>query len=590
MKAVIYARFSSDRQREESIEGQLRECTAYAQQQGITIVDTYIDRAKSASKDTDKRDSFLKMIRDSSKHLFDAVLVWKLDRFARSRYDSAVYKSILKKNGVKVVSATECITDGPEGIILESMLEGMAEYYSAELSEKIHRGQKENALKGRNNGGSIPLGYKLKEDQHLEIDPLTAPFVQEAFRRYADGETVREIRDDFNRRGIKTSRGRTFTYSSFNVLLSNRKYIGEYRYQDVVIPGGVPAIVDPAIFEQVQERRERNKQSPAASKAQERYLLTTKLFCGKCGRMMVGESGTSGTGKTYNYYKCHNAKRKTGCDKKAVKKDWIENLVVQQTMLMVMDDALIERLIDRLLELQGAENYDLKLLNQQLAETEKGIENMLAAIQAGIITPSTKERLMALEAQKAELEESILKEQIQHPALTREQISFFLYQFRTINTNDEDERQRLIDCFVNAVFVFDDKIILTFNYKGSAKTVKLSDLNNSSDLESSSPPKRIPLFDHLIKKRYPFYPKIPKCSSRIFTPSRIRMMPPVTSARFLYRTPKKLPTATPAREMQNVVQPISVIAGTMETSRNAKVTPTAKASMLVATAIKNSCL
>ena len=135
--AVIYARFSSDRQREESIEGQLRECKEYASKNGIRVIDSYIDRALSASKDTDKRLDFQRMIRDSGKHLFDTVLVWKLDRFARNRYDSAHYKNILKKNGVRVVSATEHITEGPEGIILESMLEGMAEYYSAELAEKL---------------------------------------------------------------------------------------------------------------------------------------------------------------------------------------------------------------------------------------------------------------------------------------------------------------------------------------------------------------------------------------------------------------------------------------------------------------------
>ena len=170
MKAVIYARFSSDRQREESIEGQLRECREYAKKNGITIVHEYIDRALSASKDTEKRLDFLRMIRDSGKGQFEAVLVWKLDRFARDRYDSAHYKHILKKNGVRVISATEPISDGPEGIILESMLEGMAEYYSAELSVKIHRGQKENALKCRNNGGVIPLGYKLGIDKVLEVD------------------------------------------------------------------------------------------------------------------------------------------------------------------------------------------------------------------------------------------------------------------------------------------------------------------------------------------------------------------------------------------------------------------------------------
>ena len=195
MNAVIYARYSSDSQREESIEGQLRECHEYAEKKGITIVQEYIDRALSASKDTEKRLDFQRMIRDSAKRQFEIVLVWKLDRFARDRYDSAHYKNILKKNGVKVLSATEPISEGPEGIILEAMLEGMAEYYSAELSQKIHRGQKENALKCVNNGGAIPLGYKLGNDQKLEIDPVAAPIVQEIFRRYAEGETIREIRN-----------------------------------------------------------------------------------------------------------------------------------------------------------------------------------------------------------------------------------------------------------------------------------------------------------------------------------------------------------------------------------------------------------
>ena len=492
MKAVIYARFSSDRQREESIEGQIRECTEYAQRQGITIINTYVDRAKSASKDTEKRENFLRMVRDSNKHLFDIILVWKLDRFARSRYDSAHYKNLLKKNGVKVVSATENITDGPEGIILESMLEGMAEYYSAELSEKIHRGQKENALKGRNNGGTVPLGYTLnKETQHLEVNPVTAPIVQEIFQRYAAGDTIAAIKDDFNRRGLKTNKGYSFRYSTFNTVLKNRKYIGEYKYQDVVIPGGVPALVSEDVFKKVQARMEKNKQTPAAAKATERYLLTTKLFCGECGRMMAGESGTGTGGKIYRYYKCHNAKNKKGCTKKPVKKEWIENLVVQQTMMMVMDKPLMERITDKMLDLQGEENHDLRLLEQQLAETNKGIENMLNAIQAGIITESTKQRLADLEQSKSDLEERITENRIQHPALTREQIAFFLDQFQQTDVNDEGQRQRLIDSFVNAVYVYEDKIILIFNYKDGTKTITLNDVN-SSDLKTSGPPQKVP--------------------------------------------------------------------------------------------------
>ena len=206
MKAVIYARYSSDNQREESIEGQIRECRAFAEKNDITVLKHYIDRAYSAR--TDHRPAFQEMIKDSDKHLFDMVIVWKLDRFSRDRYDSAHYKHILKKNGVKVISAKEHISEGPEGIILEAMLEGYAEFYSAELSEKIHRGQKENALKGKNNGGGVPLGYLLdKKAQKLVIDPVTAPLVVEIFEKYADGKSVRSIVEDFNTRGLKTKKG-----------------------------------------------------------------------------------------------------------------------------------------------------------------------------------------------------------------------------------------------------------------------------------------------------------------------------------------------------------------------------------------------
>ena len=221
MTAVIYARYSSDNQREESIEGQIRECTAYAEKNGFTVVKHYIDRAISAK--TDNRPEFQQMIKDSDKKLFDIVLVWKLDRFARNRYDSARYKTQLKKNGVKLMSATEIISDGPEGIILESVLEGYAEYYSADLSEKVIRGMTENALKGKFTGGAISFGYIINADHRFEIDPLTAPFVAETFQRYNDGQTMREIRDWLNEKGIKNLVGGAFTYTSTTTIAFKQK-------------------------------------------------------------------------------------------------------------------------------------------------------------------------------------------------------------------------------------------------------------------------------------------------------------------------------------------------------------------------------
>jgi len=301
MKAVIYARYSSDNQREESIEGQIRECKEFAEHKGMTILNSYIDRALSAK--TDNRPEFQRMIRDSAKGLFDIVIVWKLDRFARNRYDSAHYKAILKKNNVRVISAKESIAEDSTGILLESLLEGYAEFYSAELSEKVSRGMKENALKCKWNGGGIPVGFVIDSEQHYQIDPLTAPLVQKAFQKYADGGTIKGLADWLNGQGIQSYRNRRMRIDTVKRMLHNRRYIGEYRYKDVIVPGGIPAIIEEPLFQKVQERMEKNKKAPARFKAEDKYLLTTKLFCGKCGAYMVGESGTSRTMKVHHYYK-----------------------------------------------------------------------------------------------------------------------------------------------------------------------------------------------------------------------------------------------------------------------------------------------
>lgn len=488
MKGVIYARYSSDNQREESIEGQLRECKAFAEKNDIQIVETYIDRALSAR--TDRRPDFQRMIKDSSGKKFEVVIVWKLDRFARDKYDSAHYKRILKNNGVKVVSATEAISAGAEGILLESMLEGMAEYYSAELSEKVTRGLTENALKCKYNGGTLPIGYMINSEQYFQIDPLTAPAVLGAFKHYADGASMREITDEMNLKGVRTKRGGKISINSVTRMLHNRKYIGEYRYNDIVHPNGIPAIVPEDLFNRVQERMAANKKAPAKHKAEDEYLLTTKLFYGKCQCYMVGESGT-GRNKVHRYYKCASVKNHKGCDKKTVKKEWIENLVIEQIKKLIFDDELIEKLADTVMKLQSKENTVLPLLKKRFADTQKSIDNMLDAIQQGILTASTKERLESLEKQKSELSVQIIKEEMAKPTLSREQIIFWFHRFRKLNTKRLDHRRRLIDSFVNAIFLYDDRITFTFNYKDGTKTINFTELEKSglgSDINALAAP------------------------------------------------------------------------------------------------------
>ena len=487
MTAVIYARYSSDNQREESIEGQIRECTAYAEKNGITVVKHYIDRAISAK--TDNRPQFQQMIKDSDKKLFDIVLVWKLDRFARNRYDSARYKTQLKKNGVKLMSATEIISEGPEGIILESVLEGYAEYYSADLAEKVVRGQTENILKGRCNGGRGTFGYTLDSERKFHIDPLASLFVLESFRKYRDGLTMKEIRDWLNENGIKNPVGGAFTYNSVEHMLKNRRYIGELKFRDVVVPDAIPPIIPLELFEDVQEKIAKNKKAPARRKAEDDYLLTTKLYCGYCGALMFGESGTSRTGEVHRYYKCATAKKKKGCKNKTVRKQWLEDLVVNQTMQLVRNDAAMESIIAKVMELQNKENTNIPLYEKQLRDAESGIQNMLNAIQAGILTSSTKERLEQLEETKRELEARIAEEKLAKPKVTEEFIRFWLLRFRKLDMSLKDQRQALVDTFINSIYLYDDKVLITFNYKEGTQTITFEEAaqaaskGNGSDLD-----------------------------------------------------------------------------------------------------------
>ncbi len=281
MKIVIYARFSSHAQNEQSIEGQLKTCYEYAERNGYSIIGEYIDRAISGTA-ADNRPEFQRMIADSVKRQFQAVLVYQLDRFARNRYDSAMYKTKLKKNGVKVLSARENITDDASGVLMEAVLEGMAEYYSVELSQKIRRGMSINAEKCLCTGGNIALGYKI-EDKHIVLDPETAPMVKRIFEMYIKGNTMMQIIRCLNENQIKTSRGNAYNKNSLRRILTNKRYIGVYTYKDTEIPNGVPRIIDNATFEQAQILMSKNRKAPGRAKSlEESYILTTKLFCGFC--------------------------------------------------------------------------------------------------------------------------------------------------------------------------------------------------------------------------------------------------------------------------------------------------------------------
>ena len=483
MNAVIYARYSSDNQREESIEGQVRECREYAEKNGMDIIGVYTDRAFSAK--TDNRPEFQQLIKDSANKSFEAVLVWKLDRFARNRYDSAKYKYVLKKNGVRVISATETISEGAEGILLETMLEGMAEYYSVELAEKVKRGQTENALKCKYNGGGIPFGLYVDEEQHLKPDPVTAPLVKEIFVNYSEGMKLQQIVDKLNEKGVVNSRGNPLNVNSVGRILHNRIYIGEYKHSDVVVPNGIPAIISEELFDTVQEMLNVNRRSIAKHKAAEEYLLTTKLYCGKCKNQMFGESGKNHAGIIYRYYKCADVKRHGGCDKKSVKKEWIEDLVVNDTVKMLLDDKLIEYIADKIIALVGTEDPLLPAYRNQVDDVQKSISNLIKAMEQGIITESTKQRLEELEAQKKKLNTEIAALESKKPNINKEMILAYLKSFRNYDPDRVDHRRKLINHFVNKIYLYDDKVIITYNFKNVKKTISFKEVEGAIDSSES---------------------------------------------------------------------------------------------------------
>lgn len=445
------------------------------------------------------------MLRDSKRREFGAVVVWKIDRFGRNREEIAKNKAVLRLNGVKVLSAKEHIPDGPEGIILESVLEGLAEYYSANLSQNIIRGMRESALKCQYNGSGLSLGYTVDKDHKFHVDPDGATLVKLVYEKYDSGEKIADILRYIQARGLKTIRGHEYTHSGISRILRNRAYIGEYRWQDIVIPDGMPRIIDDNLFERVQRRMKKNKKAPSAGRGEVDFLLTAKLFCGHCKNTMIGDSGTGKNGNKWYYYSCRARKiRKNDCKKKSVPKDWLEREVTALTVSHILQDDTIAYIADRVVEIQRKEHDDTSMLRyyeERLKETKAAINNIMRAIEVGIITDTTRDRLIELEAEKVDLETEIAKEKITRPTISREQVIYFLNKFKGGDIDDKDYQRQLIDVLVNKVILYDDKITITYNYSGEGKEITADIIEDAANDALSGASDGCSTFQGLVEAR-----------------------------------------------------------------------------------------
>lgn len=472
MNIVIYARFSSHTQNEQSIEGQLKECKAYAAAHGMTIVGEYIDRAMTGTNDN--RPDFQKMIRDSERHKFEAVLVYQLDRFARKREDSAIYKARLKRNGVRVISAMEPIAQDASGILVEGVLESMAEYYSAELSQKIHRGMDINAEKCLSIGSNPGLGFIVNKDKTFSIDPEGAAIVREIYERFAAGETKSEIVRDMQRRHVKTAIGNEFSMNSLTKILSNKRYIGYYLYKGTETPDGMPRILDDELFYRVQIQLEKTHAVHTKSHGDGEYLLTTKLFCGHCKEMMIGYGGTSKTGRQYHYYACKKAKKKQ-CDKKIVSKELIENRVIEACLAMLTPENC-DFIAKKVMETVSSDRdiLPIKNLKKAIKDADAAIENLWQSLERGETSDLISERIRQKQEEKERYLAELEKEERKITVLTEPQILAFLDYIRKLPDDDVNKRRAIINIFVNTIYLYDDRFTIIFNT--GSRMLEVSDI------------------------------------------------------------------------------------------------------------------
>lgn len=481
IRAVAYCRYSSDNQRAESIDAQLRAIESYCRSKNYTLINKYVDEAMSGT--SDHRPDFQKAIQDAKAGLYDVLVVHKLDRFARDRYDSAYYKRELKKARVRVESVLEPLNDSPESILLESLLEGMNEYYSVNLARETRKGLKENALVGRHTGGRPPYGYRVNPTtMMLEIDEKTAPAVRLYFDLMAQRVPIGQIAERLNEIGYRTYNGKPFTKNSFWDWSNNKKYIGVYVWDvagpreegrrntakkkpqeaRVEVANVVPPLISQQLWDEVQEVKGSRKHRPGEAKARQVYLLSGLIECGKCGSLYRGESYTNHkTGNLLKYYKCGNRSSHSKCNNTSVRKDEIEKTVLEYLTNTVLTDAFIEQVVQRVVQLFNEEQQtgteNMAPIHKELTELERRINNWIDAVGDGTIDKASvadklRSAVQRKEALILELERITLLN-AQSTVDTNKIRGSLLKMKNTLFTTDESDKKRVLQDVVEKVVV-----------------------------------------------------------------------------------------------------------------------------------------
>ena len=491
---VIYARYSSHNQKEESIEQQIAECSDFAAKNGIRIVGIYADKAVSGR--SDRRPNFQRMMRDAEKRQFQIVVAYKSNRIARNMLNALQYEARLDLLGIKTLYAKEEFGNTAAGRFALRTMMNVNQFYSENMGEDIKRGMVDNANECKVNG-MLPLGYVKSKEGKYAIAPDEAAVVREIFDSVLKDVPVAEIARSLNQRGIRTKLGREWNKNSFHIMLKNDNYIGVYRHSGVVVEDGIPPILEKEVFAAVQEKLANKKKTAGRRSANGEYLLTGKLFCGYCGSYMIGVSGTGENGTVHNYYQCQKRHAEGRCEKKNVRRDFIEKLIARLTQDYILQDDTIEWIADSTMSFQAMARREsgVAQLERDLADNRKVAKNIMAAIEQGIITETTKARLLEVEGTIHDLERSLSIAKAASQPIEHERVVFSLEQMREGNVGSKEHQKKLIDTFVKSVTLWDDRIQIDyyhtpgkhkFSYSLEELTSKAENESNASDVRTDS--------------------------------------------------------------------------------------------------------
>lgn len=531
-RAAEYLRYSSDGQNEATISAQHRIVETFAEQEGYQIVKSYVDEAETATT-SDNRDAFLQMLADAKKGYFDYIIVWQFSRFARNKEESVIYKAMLRKIGVRVISATEKTDDTPSGKLLEGILEVLNQYFSDNLSVEVKKGKKENVLTGKHAGGALPYGiYKEEETTLFKIDEKKGAAVRLIFDLYIKGFGARRIAAQLQEKGYLPAKGKTWGAGTIRQILDNEAYIGIYNYtlnkgtkdeETYKLDDIYPPIIDGKTW--AISRKIKLEKKPKRSARNRLYLLTGKAVCGCCERNYVGHSSSQtrkGEKVKHYYYRC-NGRKNTGkhigsCTNKDVNAEKIETWVLEKIAEHILSDKAIETILDSVAKKvkDKSKNSDrnIKKLEKEAADINAKIDRFLDLYGDGKISKARlNEKTENLETVLANvrLELDQLKKlngtDIDLPAVR----AFLLKHRANMQDANEETKKALIDAFVHRVVIGSDNITLTLKVDEELdETV----LNGDSDVFMSLSAVTIrPIyttevmapFDEVTKKRYSIY-------------------------------------------------------------------------------------